>query len=80
MFATKEELAGMRSGVDAVVVQLGTMVTRGEHTVRWERDDEFRSETKATLEVLKAQRLPQWVVTWAGVLTAIGIAVWSHSK
>ena len=78
MFATKEELSSMKTGIDALVVQVGSFVTRAEHTARWDRDDEFRTETKETLKELMAQRLPQWIFMALGPIAAIAIAVWHH--
>ena len=78
MFATKDELAAMGTGIKAIATQVAGFVTRGEHETRWERDDEFRRDTKASLEDLKAQRLPQWVLTVLGIAAAIGIAIWGH--
>jgi hypothetical protein len=75
MFATKDELTAMGTGIRAIASQVAAFVTRSEHETRWERDDEFRRDTKKALEELKAQRLPQWLFMALGPLAAIAIAL-----
>ena len=76
MFATKEDLASLKTGVQMLVTEMASFPTRSEHEIRWERDDEYRKATQEKLDDLVAQRLPQWLFMALGPLAAIGIAFW----
>jgi hypothetical protein len=76
MFATKDELVAQQTALERMGDRLDEMPTLEEYKLRWQMDDEYRREVKATLEMLKSARLPSGFINTIGTLIAICIAVY----